>query len=117
MKHHSCSESTIKIRPFRVDERPDPRDWSDVELMTLPEAAALFWPNGPLTTTSLRTAVRNRQLEISEIAGKLLTCKAAIGRMSSCRVREAAQSRVTQTVAGMPRTVRERRQSRLGPSS
>jgi hypothetical protein len=64
------------IRPLRVERRPDPREWADDELMTLPEAAALFWPEGPLTTTSLRTAVRDRMLEVAEIAGKVLTTKA-----------------------------------------
>ncbi|WP_271627843.1 hypothetical protein [Bradyrhizobium sp. CCBAU 11445] len=55
--------------------------------MTLQEAAALFWPSGLLTTTSLRTAVRDRVLDVAEIAGKLLTNKEAIERMSICRPR------------------------------
>lgn len=55
--------------------------------MTLAEAAALLWPDGPLTTTSLRTAVRQGRLDVAEIAGKLLTTKAALQRMSVCRRR------------------------------
>ncbi|MDX3965516.1 MAG: hypothetical protein QHD01_02815 [Bradyrhizobium sp.] len=90
------SESTIpairagaarKEAPPRVAERPDPAQWDPRELMTLEEAAALFWPTGPLTTTSLRTAVRDRMLDVAEIAGKLLTNKEAIERMSVCRPR------------------------------
>lgn len=73
--------------PPRVEQRPDPRLWDDDELMTLSEAAALFWPAGPLTTTSLRTAVRDRTLDVAEIAGKLLTNKQAVVRMSVCRPR------------------------------
>ena len=45
--------------PPRVAERPDPRDWDDYELLTLPEAAGLFWPRGPLTVATLRTAIRD----------------------------------------------------------
>jgi hypothetical protein len=70
--------------PLRVENRPSPDQWSDDELLTLDEAAHLFWPDGPLTTTSLRTAVRDRQLEVARIAGKILTCKAALRRMSAC---------------------------------
>jgi hypothetical protein len=68
----------------RVRARPDPDAWGETELMTLAEAAALFWPNGPLTTTSLRTAVRDRRLDVAEIAGKILTNRLAIGRMCVC---------------------------------
>ena len=73
--------------PERVKLRPDPDQWGSDELMTLQEAASLFWPRGPLTTTSLRTAVRDRTLDVAEIAGKLLTNKEAIVRMSICRPR------------------------------
>jgi hypothetical protein len=54
-------------------------------LLTLVEAAALFWPEGPLTTTSLRNAIRNDQLAYVAIAGKFLTTKVAIAEMSVCR--------------------------------
>jgi hypothetical protein len=57
--------------PLRLARWPDPSQWSDTELMSLYEAAALFWPEGPLTVTSLRTAVRDGQLAIAEIAGNL----------------------------------------------
>jgi hypothetical protein len=76
-----------KRRPARIEERPDPSAWGDDELLTLAEAAFLFWPAGPLSETSLRTAVRDRHLDVAEIAGKLLTSKSAIRRMSVCRPR------------------------------
>ncbi len=75
--------------PARVKARPDPAQWTQTELMTLCEAAHLFWPDGPLTTTSLRTAVRDRSLDVAEVAGKILTSKTAIERMSVCKPRQA----------------------------
>jgi hypothetical protein len=51
------------------------------------EAASLLWPDGPLTATSLRTAARDGLLDVAEVAGKLLTTKAALKRMSACRPR------------------------------
>lgn len=80
-----------KAAPPRVVMRRDPAQWSDVELMSLYEAAALFWPDGPLTVTSLRTAVRDGKLGVTEIAGKLLTTKAAIAEMSICSVRKSSR--------------------------
>lgn len=112
MKRRSNVRAPKTIRPLRVERRPDPREWADDELITLPEAAALFWPEGPLTTTSLRTAVRDRMLEVAEIAGKILTTKAAIGRMSSCRLRGRPDSPDIPPSSFIPRTVRELRMSR-----
>lgn len=77
--------------------------------MSLPEAAALFFPAGPLTTTSLRTARATGKLDVVEIAGKHLTTKAAIARMSVCRSvaqvpeRDVVPVRAPATVAEMRR--------------
>lgn len=100
--------------PPRVVLRPDPAQWSADELMTLMEAAALFWPMGPLTTTSLRTAVRDRQLDVAEIAGKILTNKESILKLCRCSERKATTLPDIETVAcdpgtGMPRSVAEYR--------
>lgn len=46
-----------------------------------------MWPDGFLSVASLRTAVRDGILEVAEIAGKVLTNKAALERMSICRPR------------------------------
>jgi hypothetical protein len=70
--------------PERVRQRPSPDQWSETELLTLAEAAALFWPTGPLTVTTLRTATRDGELGVARIAGKLFTSKSAIQRMSVC---------------------------------
>jgi hypothetical protein len=81
-----------RVLPPRIAERPSPDAWKDDELLTLSEAAALFWPLGPLTATSLRTAVRDRQLEVVKIARKLLTTKTAIAKMSVCDLRGRPRS-------------------------
>ncbi len=66
----------------RVLARPDPAEWSADELLTLPEAAHLFWPNGPLTTATLRTAARDGKLKICIVASKHYTSKRAIEDMA-----------------------------------
>ena len=74
----------MSIVPPRIAERPDPASWRADELLTLDEAAALFWPQGPLSVSSLRTAVRDRRLAVARIAGKLLVTPRAIVEMSHC---------------------------------
>jgi hypothetical protein len=68
----------------RVRERPDPESWGEDELITLAEAAELFWPKGPLRTASLRTAARDGQLAIAAIAGKFMTTPRALKEMATC---------------------------------
>jgi hypothetical protein len=58
--------------PPRVALRSNPAQWADDELLTLVEAASLCWPAGPLTTTSLRNAIRRGQLAYVAIAGNSL---------------------------------------------
>lgn len=79
----------VAITPRRVKARPDPAQWGDDELMTFAEAAALLWPQGPLTASSLRTAYRSGQLEVTVIARKLLVTKAAIKTMTEAASRPA----------------------------
>lgn len=69
--------------PRRVAVRPDPAQWDDDELLTFVEAAALLWPDGPLTASSLRTAYRAGALEVTVIARKLLTTKRALAAMAA----------------------------------
>jgi hypothetical protein len=113
MKRKSSNSQSRPSVPHRVAKRPRPDEWQDHELLTLPEAAALFWPDGPLTTTSLRTAVRDRQLEVAIIAGKFLTTKAAIRRMSTCSLRDVDElpDDVEETGNGRPTTVAEFRRN------
>lgn len=75
--------------PPRVAERPRVEDWKDDELLTLPEAVALFWPRGPLTVTSLRTAGHEGSLEITVVAGKHFVTPAAIRSMGKREAKKA----------------------------
>src|SRR4051794_18578070 len=68
-------------RLARVNARPDPVQWSDDEVITLVEAVALFFPQGPLTLSSLRTAIGAGKLEIARVAGKDLTTPRAIKKL------------------------------------
>lgn len=62
----------------RIRNRPRPEEWADDETLTLAEAAALFFPEGPLTVSSLRTAARAGRLAIAKVAGKDLTSPRAV---------------------------------------
>jgi hypothetical protein len=53
----------------RAKARPDPAQWGEDEAMTLVEAAAVFFPHGPLTLSSLRRAAAAGTLEIAKVAG------------------------------------------------
>jgi hypothetical protein len=91
----SAREARGKLR--RIAARSDPATWGEDELLTLAEAAALFWPDGPLTVTSLRTAVRDGQLRVAPIAGKFLTSKRAVMEMSVSQMRTGATARRPRT--------------------
>lgn len=75
----------------RVADRPDPRSWGDDELMTLSEAARLHWPHGPITEHTLRTAVRDGRLAISQVAGKFFVTKRALADLSTCEPLEIGE--------------------------
>lgn len=68
----------------RVKARPSPQMWQGDELMSLAEAAALYWPDGFLTETSLRTAARDGRLPISQIAGKFFVTRLALRSLTVC---------------------------------
>ncbi|WGS22202.1 hypothetical protein [Bradyrhizobium sp. ISRA463] len=71
----------------RAKARPNPAQWDEDEVMTLVEAVAVFFPDGPLTLSSLRKATAVGTLEIAKVAGKDLTTPRAIRKMvkPSCR--------------------------------
>lgn len=74
-------------KPARAKARPNPAQWDEDEVMTLVEAVAVFFPDGPLTLSSLRKATAVGTLEIAKVAGKDLTTPRAIRKMvkPSCR--------------------------------
>lgn len=91
-----------KLKITRVLERPDPQSWAEDELMTLAEAARLFWPSGPLSEETLRTAVRNGRLPVSEIARKLFTTKRALTALHVCTLRPTEQRTARDDAAPAP---------------
>lgn len=76
-------------KPRRIAARPDPKDWSDDELLTFSEAAALMWPDGPITASTLRTAYRAGGLTVVLLARKLMTTKAHLREMTENASRKA----------------------------
>ncbi|HEV7600109.1 MAG TPA: hypothetical protein VGO49_07595 [Bradyrhizobium sp.] len=76
------------MKPRRVAARPDPKDWGEDELLSFSEAAALLWPDGPLTASSLRTAYRAGELEVTVIARKLLVTRRALAEMTAAARRK-----------------------------
>lgn len=76
------------IKPRRVAARPDPGAWGEDELLSFSEAAALLWPDGPLTASSLRTAYRAGELEVTVIARKLLVTRRALAEMTAAARRK-----------------------------
>lgn len=77
-------------RLVRIEKRPDPASWDPDELMSLAEAVALFFKDGPLKLSGLRTAARDGDLAVRRIAGKMLTTKASVMAMGRCRIEEPA---------------------------
>jgi hypothetical protein len=76
-------ETLMKPIPRRVAARPDPKDWTDTEVMTLEEAAALLFPSGgPITSSTLRSAYRSGLLEVVFLSRKILVNKAGIAAMT-----------------------------------
>ncbi|MCA1542012.1 hypothetical protein I6F18_18800 [Bradyrhizobium sp. NBAIM32] len=71
----------MKPKPRRVAARDNPDLWSDTEEMTLEEAAALLFPSGLYTASTLRTCYRQKRLEVTLVARKLTTTKKAVREM------------------------------------
>lgn len=77
----------------RAKARPDPAQWGEDEVMSLVEAARVFFPHGPLTLSSLRRAAAAGTLEIAKVAGKDLTTPRAIRKLVKPSCRAAKPSR------------------------
>jgi hypothetical protein len=76
-----CLISRHGKRLVRIEVRPHPADWRDDEMLSLPEAACLFFPRGPLGEKSLRNAAQKGQLGVVLVASKLFTTPGAIKAM------------------------------------
>ena len=68
----------------RVAQRPDPAMWGQDEIMNLGEAARLHWPDGFVGERFLRTAVREKRLAVSIVAGKWFVTRRALAALSTC---------------------------------
>jgi integrase len=55
-----------------VAARPDPGDWGEGDLVTVAEAAALAWPDGPVPARTLRRAIADGHLPARRLAGRHL---------------------------------------------
>lgn len=66
---------------IRVHLRPALAQWEGDEGITLAEAVALFFPDGPLTIKSLRAAAKKGQLAVKRIAGRDFTTPDAMREM------------------------------------
>ncbi len=67
----------------RLKARPKQDEWDDDELLSLAEAAALFFPRGPLTVASLRIACQRGELACVQICGKGFTTPRALREMTA----------------------------------
>jgi hypothetical protein len=92
----------LNRRPARIASRPNPSQWGREELLTLDEAAALCWPEGPITVRTLRTAVRDGVLGVAWIAGKVFTSLEALEDMSRCRTKPAPPEAATEAAHAAP---------------
>lgn len=66
---------------LRVRKRPNVDQWRGDEPITLKEAVALFFPEGPLTISSFRSAIRRGELSWMKLAGKMFTTPDAVREM------------------------------------
>jgi hypothetical protein len=72
----------------RLKLKPAPGDWGDDELVSLAEAAALYFPYGPMTANALRIAFRRGELAATEMCGKLYTTPRHVRAMMTPHVRQ-----------------------------
>ena len=62
----------------RAQQRPRPEQWATDEVMTLAEYAAVFWPAGPVTVSSLRTEIAKGRLTPARVRGLLWITPASV---------------------------------------
>jgi len=107
---------------IRVKKRPRPEDWADDEALTLREAVALFFPDGPLTISSLRREAAVGRLATARVAGKdFVTPQALKDLFKPCRAEKtparnpegvAAQERARKTLDALKAKHRPPRRGR-----
>ena len=98
----------------RVDARPNPAAWQEDELVTLVEAAQLFFPNGPLTASGLRSAIARHELSSVSINQRVYTTPAAIRSMIALCSATAHPSPEIATLIERAKTLKQRVRRRAG---
>ncbi len=76
----------------RCHARPAPDDWADDEPMTLAEAVEVFFANGPLTSSSLRTEIANGRLATAKVAGRYYVTPANLKALFEPRILPCPES-------------------------
>lgn len=76
----------------RLALRPSPNDWAHDEPMTLKEAVAVFYPQGPLTVSSLRTEITNGRLPTAMVAGRYYVTPANLKALFQPRILSCPES-------------------------
>ena len=66
----------------RLRVRPRADQWRDDELITLAEAVALFFADGPFNVRGLRTAIARGELAATMVCNRLYTSPLEIRRMT-----------------------------------
>lgn len=74
-----------KVVPERIRMKPRPEVWGEDELLSLTEAVALYWPDGPISVCSLRHMIHAGQLKVSVIGRRHLVTPRALRALSDCK--------------------------------
>ena len=98
---------------IRLTERSALWQWSENELVSLAEGAALLFPHGPFSTASLRNASKKGDLAVISVGGKIFTTIGNLRRMSTPHTTERPQSRQEDAILKTERMIEERVAERI----
>ena len=88
------SPDFIHAVPQRVSNRPSPDNWGEDELMTLPEAVSLMWPDGVITVSTLRTAIRDGLLPHVRVGRRMFVTKRGLADLGRPKREAEAQKKM-----------------------
>lgn len=83
----------------RLIDRPLLSDWKEDELITLAEAEALLFPNGPLNVSSLRRCHKSGSLEVVVICGKAFTSIVAVRSLIATSAEQSKKTSINEHIA------------------
>ncbi len=73
----------------RVAEKPNPADWGMDEPLTLYEAVALLWPNGPVKVATLRAEIHAGRLPYRRIGKAFCVTREGLATLGQCALKGA----------------------------